>query len=78
MNTYRLKFTDNAARGAQEIEFEARNGVRALAIAQEQAGDRSAELWFDGRLACLISPAPGGFWHVAPAPGDRRSAAVSR
>jgi len=67
MHAYRLKLHGDAQRCAKQVEFEAEDGLKALAVAQQQAGHRPAELWRDGQLVCIIEKGAMGFWRINPA-----------
>ena len=67
-NAYQLKFMDSSH---TEIEFEAEDAFKALALAHDKATDRSAELWREGRKLCSIRRVQGEIWHVRPTHTDR-------
>lgn len=64
--SYCLKFADDGLGSRKELQFEAINASKALLVAQEEASNRRAELWCDGRKLCNISHTGAGVWEVSP------------
>lgn len=54
MQTYTLKYFDDAVGLEKRIEFKAAHAGGALVVAKNEAPDRHAELWEDGRRICIL------------------------
>lgn len=67
MHAYRLKFHDDGADPGPELEFESLDAYRALVVAHDLAGTRTADLWCDGREICTIRRVVEEVWQVGPA-----------
>jgi hypothetical protein len=64
MHKYALLLTGSRSTEARRIEFEAADSSAALELAEREGGDRSMELWENGRLLGTIRPM-GGFWRLS-------------
>ena len=62
--TYRLKFHNHGKDIARDMEFEAPSIHSALQLAARETAGRTAELWLDGKLLCLVKSLGGEAWHV--------------
>lgn len=62
--TYSLKFIDDGVGKSKSLDFEASNASKALILAQNEASNRRAELWCDGRKLCAISRNEAGVWEI--------------
>lgn len=64
-HTYRLKFADGQP-PSPDVEFEAPDAFRALAMAHDRARQRPAELWRDGEQLCTLRRINGEVWEIRP------------
>lgn len=64
--TYRLRFFDAGKDLQREVEFDANCDYRALALAQEIAACRTAQLWRDGAPVCRLRRIATGGFRILP------------
>lgn len=64
MRRYSLLLAGDRSGEPRRIEFEAVDPSAALELAEREGGDRSMELWENGRLLGTIRPM-GGFWRLS-------------
>ncbi len=67
--TYRLKFHNLGKDIARDMEFEASGIFAALQFAARETAGRTAELWLDGKLLCLVKSLGGEAWQLSPFAG---------
>jgi hypothetical protein len=68
MAHYSLIYRQDGIGSDKRIEFHGEDPCRALQIAHQEACDRPAELWKDGKLVCTIrrvGEAPD-YWMIGP------------
>jgi len=64
MINYTLEFPQDRHGPAKEIQFKAFDASSALIFAHQEACDRSARLYSDGRLLCTIRRNDRQVWEV--------------
>ena len=70
MAHYSLIYRQDGRGPDKRFEFHGEDPVRALQIAHQQACDRAAELWKDGKLVCTIRRIGEhpDYWMIGPRP----------
>ncbi len=64
IRAYCIKLTEDGHHAEKKLEFEAHDAAKAICLVHNEAPNRIAELWCDGRKICSMMRSEIDLWEI--------------